>query len=351
MIETNFPMSIIGLSLEQLKNKIKDAGMQPFVAGQLWDWIYKKNKLTFEEMVNISKQNQLKLKEVIEISPFKAVELLPSGEGRAIKLIITLKDNKKIESVILKERDYYTLCVSSQCGCPVDCKFCLTGIVGFTRNLEVDEIIGQVLVANSLGYHIGNLVFMGMGEPMLNFDNVFEAIDFMTSLDTMGMSKRRVTVSTSGFIKNIQRLIDEKRYINLAFSVGHANPEKRVRLMPIEKKNPIMEVATKLHEYQSLHNRKLTLEYTLIDGMNEDDQAIRELARLAKYLDAKVNLINLNPHHKIPFKPVSTKVLHRARVFLERENVPVTIRFRKGDDISAACGQLGESHLAPKTAS
>ncbi len=338
-------MNMIGLSIDQLKSKIKDAGMQPFVAGQVWDWVYKKNKLTINEMVNISKQNQTKLNEIIEINPFKSVVILPSGEGRAVKLIMTLKDNKQIESVILKERDYYTLCVSSQCGCPVDCQFCLTGIVGFKRNLEVNEIIGQVLIANSIGYHIGNLVFMGMGEPMLNYDNVFTAIDFMTSLDTLGLSKRKVTVSTSGLIKNIQRLIEEKRYINLAFSVGHANPEKRVRLMPIEKKNPIMEVAILLHEYQSLHNRKLTLEYTLIDAMNDDDQAIKELARLAKYLDAKVNLINLNPHHKIPFKPVSTKVLHKARVLLEREKIPVTIRFRKGDDISAACGQLGESHL------
>jgi len=338
-------MNIIGLSLDHLKTAIKEAGLQQFVAGQIWDWVYKKHKLNFEEMVNISKQNQQKLSEIFQINPFKAIEFLPSGEGRAVKLILTLHDGKQIESVVLKERDYNTLCVSSQCGCPVDCQFCLTGVVGFKRNLEVSEIIGQVVVANSLGYPIGNLVFMGMGEPMLNYDNVFAAIDFMTSLETLGLSKRKVTVSTSGFLKNIQRLIDEKRYINLAFSVGHANPEKRVRLMPIEKKNPILEVATKLHEYQSLHNRKLTLEYTLIDGMNEDDQAIKELGRLAKYLDAKVNLINLNPHPKIPFRPVSTKLLHRARTLLEREKVPVTIRFRKGDDISAACGQLGESHL------
>jgi len=189
------------------------------------------------------------------------------------------------------------------------------------------------------------LVFMGMGEPMLNFDQVFKAIDFITDPENMGLSKRRITVSTSGFLTNIQRLIDEKRYINLAFSVGHANPEKRIRLMPIEKKNPIMQVAAKLHEYQSLHNRKLTLEYTLIDGMNEDDQAIKELINLAKYLKAKINLINLNPHPKIPFKPVPVKVLHRVRSLVEAENVPVTIRYRKGDDVSAACGQLGESHL------
>ena len=337
--------NILGYTRETLRAKLAEMAIKPFIADQILDWIYKKFKLDFSDMVNIAKETRARLDEVFEIRFFKNIETLESDGGRATKMIITLNDGKYIEAVVLREKKYNTLCVSSQCGCPVDCKFCLTGVAGFKRNLESYEIVGQILLANQLGHPISNLVFMGMGEPLLNYDNVFEAINLMNAEYSFHISKRKMTVSTSGYIQNIKRLISEKNYINLAFSVGHANPSKRVVLMPIEARNPIMEIVALLHEYQTMHNRKLTLEYTLIQDKNEDDQAIRELSNISKYLNAKINLINLNPHPKIPFRPVTTKRLHEVRDLLENSGVPVTIRFRKGDDISAACGQLGESCL------
>lgn len=338
---------LLGLSLPELKDEITSLGLPAFVAGQVMDWVYRKYVTDFNLMSNISKENRKRLAEHFDIESHTHVLPLPSSDGHAVKCVFTLRDGQKVEAVVLHEKGYNTLCISSQCGCPVDCKFCLTGIVGFKRNLTAGEILNQLLYAFAHGHPISNLVFMGMGEPLLNFDEVFKAIDLITDENGFGISKRKVTVSTSGYLRNIRRLIEEKRFINLAFSVGHPDPSKRVQLMPIEQRNPIMEVSKLLHDYLGMHNRKLTLEYTLLEGKNDDEDAIRELANLSRYLNAKINLINLNPHPKIPFKPVSSRKLLEIRDTLKRMRVPVTVRFRKGQDISAACGQLGESHMEP----
>lgn len=337
---------VLGMLPEELKETLGKLGLKPFITTQILDWVYQKHVSDFTQMSNISKANHGLLQNHLNTSWYQNMERLPSKDGLAIKLIFQLADNAKIEAVILKEKTYNTLCVSSQAGCPVDCKFCLTGVVGFKRNLEPHEIVGQILAANQEGHPISHLVFMGMGEPLLNFDNVFKAIKILNAEEGFNISKRKMTVSTSGYLQGIERLIREKIYINLAFSVGCANNAKRDLLMPINKRNPLAEVAQALHRYQQLHNRKLTLEYTLLEGKNDSPQDIKELCALAKYLKAKINLINLNPHPKIPFKPVSTKTLHAVRDAVVQAGVPVTIRFKKGQDISAACGQLGESYLA-----
>ncbi|NDC82959.1 23S rRNA (adenine(2503)-C(2))-methyltransferase RlmN [bacterium] len=321
-------------------------GYKPFVARQILTWVFHHNVTDLDQMTNLSKSIRGDLAERLTLESMADVEVVPSGDSSATKFVLTLLDGKKIECVVLHEKAYNTLCVSSQCGCPVDCKFCLTGVVGFKRNLEVHEIIAQITVVQQRGFPITNLVFMGMGEPLLNYDNVFKAIDIITSEAGFHLSKRNITVSTSGYLAGIKRLIADQRAINLAFSVGNANPVKRARIMPIEGRNSIIDVAKTLHDYQSSHNRKLTLEYTLLHGQNDSEQDIKELANLAKYLNAKVNLINLNPHIRIPFKPVSSSQMAQARDWLKKLKVPVTIRFRRGQEISAACGQLGESHLA-----
>ena len=316
--------------------------IKPFVAKQVMEWVYQKNTISFKEMRNISKDNQEKLDKHFFVQPH-VLQSSISSEEQAVKLVSVLPDRSPMECVVLKQEGYYTLCVSSQCGCPVDCKFCLTGVAGFKRNLSVEEIVGQVLLANQQGYPIRNLVFMGMGEPLLNFDALFEAIDILQAPWGFDIGKRKVTISTSGFLKTIQQLIDNKRYVNLAFSVGCTNPIKRERFMPVEKLNPITEVAALIYRYQTLHNRQLTLEYTLLEGVNDTNQDIKGLINLAKYLNAKINLINLNPHPKIPFKPVSMSKLKMIQKMVMDEKVYVTIRFRKGQDIAAACGQLGDS--------
>ncbi len=336
---------ILGLFDSQLNTLVTSLGLKSFITKQILEWVYTKKVLSFSEMSNISKANQILLDAHIGTTFYKNVTVLPSKDKLAIKYIFELDDCAMIEAVVLKERTYTTLCVSSQAGCPVDCKFCLTGVVGFKRNLHAHEIVGQIFKTMQDGHDISHLVFMGMGEPLLNYDNVFKAIDILQAPYGFNISKRKITVSTSGYLQGIKRLIADKRFINLAFSVGNANPEKRAVLMPIEKRNPMLEVSKALSMYQNMHNRKLTLEYTLLEGKNDSSEDIRDLCALAKFLKAKINLINLNPHPKIPFKPVSTKHLHLVKHWIEISKIPVTVRFRKGQDVSAACGQLGESYL------
>jgi 23S rRNA (adenine2503-C2)-methyltransferase len=333
------------LNKKTLKDLLNKHGFQGYIASQLFDWVYKKHVIDPEKMMNISKDNRKKISELISFKPFSSVSSTTSKEELAIKNLCSLDDGKIVECVILKEKTYNTLCISSQVGCPVDCKFCLTGVMGFKRQLSAGEIIAQVVYAFSIGHPITNIVFMGMGEPLLNYKNVFEAIDQLCSPDTYNISKRKITVSTSGYIQGIKELIKDSNYINLAFSVGSADPLKRIKLMPTENRNKLVDVVAVLKEYQSLHNRKLTLEYTLLENENDSDYDIKSLINLSKYLDAKVNLINLNPHQKIPFKPIKTNALLAIRDRIKENGCAVTIRYKKGQDITAACGQLGESGI------
>ena len=335
--------SIFECNLTELKELVTKEGLKPFVATQLCEWVYQKNVTDFSLMTSLSKVNQARLAKLLSVSLFSNETTIPSSDKLATKLICTLEDGQSLECVVLKEKEYFTLCVSSQIGCPADCKFCLTGVMGFKRDLGAHEIVMQVVQARKMGYPIKNLVFMGMGEPLLNYDTVFKAIDILTAPWGYNMGNRNITVSTSGYLANINRLIEDERYINLAFSVGSANPTTRLKIMPIEKRNPILEVSRRLHHYLKLHNRKLTLEYTLLEGVNDTDYDIASLINLSKYLRAKINLINLNPHSKIPFKPVSTAALLDIKKRIRRAKAAVTVRFKKGQDIAAACGQLGDS--------
>lgn len=337
---------MFGLLPDDVRAAIVAAGMPRFVANQVLNWMYQHDVIAPSKMKNVSKAHQQTLTEKFEWLPYPSYEVLPSKDDLAIKIISKLSDGYSIESVVLREKSYNTLCVSSQSGCPVACGFCLTGYAGFKRNLTAGEIVAQVMLARHLGYPISHMVYMGMGEPLLNFDNVFQSIDILCHPETVNISRRKITVSTSGIKAGIQRLIDTDRNINLAFSVGHPNPIKRVKLMPIEKRNSIIDVARMLAEYQRKHNRKLTLEYTLLDGVNDGEEEIRELANLSKFLNAKINLINLNPHINIPFQPITAKRLGEFKDQLYRLGCAVTVRFRKGQDIAAACGQLGESLIS-----
>ena len=337
--------SILNYTLDEFKEQLVALGLKAFIASQVFQWVYKNFAITFDEMKNVSKAAKEILNENFVILPFEIKEILPSKEENAIKCILEIEDGKNIECVILKEKKYTTLCVSSQCGCPVDCKFCLTGVLGFKRNLTPAEIVGQLLVAGHYKHPVRNLVFMGMGEPLLNFENVFRAISIIGLEEGFFIGHRHITVSTAGYLKGIERLIKEEKYVNLAFSVGATNPLKRVKFMPITDRNPFDQVVRTIHHYLSLHNRKLTLEYTLLEGVNDADIDIKGLVNLSQYLNAKINLINLNPHPKIPFKPISIPRLKEIHVSIKKLNLPVTIRYKKGQDIVAACGQLGESMM------
>lgn len=337
--------TILDLSKKELQNLVTGFGAKPFVANQILEWVYKKKVIDYDQMTNLSKDHREKLKALIPIVPFVNVEVLPSKDRLATKYIFELEGHQFIEAVVLVEKSYNTLCISSQSGCPVDCKFCLTGYAGFKKQLSRGEILGQLLYVMSDGHAISNLVYMGMGEPLLNVENVYASIERITAEDGFYISRRSITVSTSGYIQGIKYLMEQDIAINLAFSVGNPNPEKREVLMPIEKRNPINEVSRVLAQYLKMHNRKLTLEYTLLLGENDGDDELEELGNLAKYLNAKVNLINLNPHPKISYKPVSSKTMKMFKQRLTDRGVRATIRYTKGQDIVAACGQLGESLL------
>ncbi|MFA5879350.1 MAG: 23S rRNA (adenine(2503)-C(2))-methyltransferase RlmN [Candidatus Margulisiibacteriota bacterium] len=332
---------LLNFTFSELKTFFKNVKAEPFLASQIFDWIYKKYKLEFPEMSNIAVFNQKKLIEYFQIISVKNIKKIESNNKLAIKYIFELNDGNFIESVILKEKDYYTICVSSQVGCALKCVFCKTGYLGFKRNLEVSEILMQILSALKDGYKISHIVFMGMGEPLLNYENVMKSIEIITDPNALNISKRKITISTSGIIDGLKKIIADDKKINLALSIGATNPQKRKLLMPVENRNQLHEVIRLLKEFTQQCNRQLTLEYTLIKDKNDSKTDLEELINLAKYLRAKVNLIELNPITEFNFNPLNKGEILNIKNFLIKNGINTTIRFRKGLDINAACGQLG----------
>lgn len=323
-----------------------DRGLPGFTLKQVHEWVTKKFVIDFDLMTNIGKKNRETLKKTLNINPFESIEKCPASDKSATKYIFQIQPHVFIEAVAIQEKGYETLCISSQAGCPVDCKFCLTGVSGLKKNLTVHEIVAQLAIIKSFGHNITHVVFMGMGEPLLNLKSVLPALDWLQEEWGFNLSKRHITVSTSGYLAGINQLIDQNIHLNLAFSVGSAIPEIRKQIMPIEERNPIIEVSQRLSTYSKQHNRKITLEYTLLDGVNDSDNCADQLANLASFLMAKVNLINLNPHPKIPFKPVTEKKLQHFKQQLIYKKIRTTVRYSKGQEVVAACGQLGESNLS-----
>jgi len=337
--------ALLGIHPDTLRQHFVDAGQPGYRCDQVLQWLYRHHATTIDSMANVGKATQAWLNEHYTVAPLPIVAKQVAADQSATKYAVQLRDNQRVEAVVLNEKTGYTLCVSSQCGCGIGCRFCVTGTMGLSRNLTVDEIVGQVVLANQ-DTPISRLVFMGMGEPLANVQAVVAAIEILNHPKAMGIGKRKITVSTSGIIPGIQYLIDRDITLNLAFSVGHANPQKRLAIMPIEKRFSILDVAQVLHQYHSQHNRKLTLEYTLLKHTNDDPDAIDELGRLATYLNAKINLINLNPHPSIPYEPVSENTLYTIANTLKNRGLQATIRHPKGQDIVAACGQLGGGSIA-----
>ena len=328
------------------KSWCKTHELPTYTLNQIHEWVTKKHVIDFDLMTNIGKKNREKLPRILNINPFKSIEKCPASDASATKYIFEIEPHVFIEAVAIQEKGYETLCISSQAGCPVDCKFCLTGVSGLKKNLTVHEIVAQLAIIKSYGHNITHVVFMGMGEPLLNLKSVLPALDWLQEEWGFNLSKRYITVSTSGYLAGINQLIDQNIHLNLAFSVGSAIPDIRRQIMPIEERNPIIEVSQRLSIYSKQHNRKITLEYTLLEGVNDSDNCAEQLANLASFLTAKVNLINLNPHPKIPFKPVSEKKLQHFKQQLIAKKIRTTVRYSKGQEVVAACGQLGESNLA-----
>ena len=341
--------NLAGLSLESLRAFFIDLGEKPFRAEQIMKWIHQRGVVDIDVMTDISKPLREKLKATTTISLPKVVEGYLSEDG-CHKWIIEVDSGSKVEMVFIPEAGRGTLCISSQAGCSLDCTFCATGKQGFNSNLSIAEVIGQLWWANEklggfkdkMERPVSNVVMMGMGEPLLNFDNVVDAMGLMLNDNAYGLSKRRVTLSTSGVVPMIDKL-SEVSDVSLAISLHAPNDELRNQLVPINKKYPIASLLASAQRYLDKMpdvRRKITIEYTLMDRINDRDEHARDLAKLLSSLPCKINLIPFNPFDQSGYKRVTNTALYRFRDILQEAGHTVTVRTTRGDDISAACGQL-----------
>ncbi|NOQ36029.1 MAG: 23S rRNA (adenine(2503)-C(2))-methyltransferase RlmN [Methylococcaceae bacterium] len=317
-------------------------GEKPFRATQVLKWLYQEQVDDFDEMTNLSKALRANLKENCTINAPEIITEQIASDGTR-KWIIKMDSDNRVECVFIPEEKRGTLCVSSQVGCALACTFCSTGQQGFNRNLKTSEIIGQLYAAqNRLGDEkkITNVVMMGMGEPLLNFDNVIAAMNLMMDDFAYGLSKRRVTISTSGVVPAMHRLT-EACDVSLAVSLHAANNELRDVLVPINQKYPLNELMAACRENAKLAPRRtVTFEYVMLDGINDSDADARALIRLLKNIPAKLNLIPFNPFPNSNYQCSSDERIERFKTILTNASLVTTVRRTRGEDIDAACGQL-----------
>ncbi len=342
-------VNLLGLTKEKLADFFKEIGEKPFRAQQVMKWIHHFGVDDFDEMTNVSKALRARLKEVAEIRGPEVVSCDISEDGTR-KWVVRVASGSCVETVLIPEGKRGTLCVSSQAGCALDCSFCSTGKQGFNSDLTVAEIIGQVwLAVKSFGppasseeRKVTNVVMMGMGEPLLNFENVMDSMDLMMDDYGYGLSKRRVTLSTSGVVPNLRRMIG-RTDVSLAVSLHASNDELRNVLVPINKKYNLKELITAIDEYMTSlpdTSRVVTIEYTLMAGINDQPEQARELIRLLKHVPCKINLIPFNPFPHSGYERPSNNAIRRFQVALIEAGFNTTVRKTRGDDIDAACGQL-----------
>ncbi len=341
--------NLLGFSVSRLGDFFEQLGEKRFRATQMVKWIHQMGERDFDRMTNLSKSLREKLKETAEVRLPEVVSCQDSSDGTR-KWLIKVEGGSCIEMVYIPEKDRGTLCVSSQIGCALDCSFCATGKQGFNRDLTAAEIIGQLWIAadsfdqfdTKAPRRVTNVVMMGMGEPLMNFDNVVDAMNLMMEDNAYGLSKRRVTLSTAGVVPALDQLA-EVTDVSLAISLHAPNDELRNELVPINRKYSVKEFVNSAKNYIDKmpdNRRKATVEYTLMDQVNDRSVHARELAVLLKDLPCKINLIPFNPFPGSDYKRVTNTALDRFRDILQGEGYTVTVRTTRGDDIAAACGQL-----------
>jgi 23S rRNA (adenine2503-C2)-methyltransferase len=339
-------VNLFGLSREGLEAYFAGLGEKPFRAQQLMSWMYRFGIADFAAMTNISKGLRARLAEIAEIRPPEIRSRHHAADGTR-KWMLEMDGGQAIEVVFIPEPARGTLCISSQVGCAMDCSFCATGKQGFNRNLSAAEITGQVWLANrELGHApdadriITNVVFMGMGEPLANYRNLVPAIQVLTDDFGFNISRRRVTVSTSGLVPQIERLGEECN-VALAVSLHAADDALRDQLVPINRRHPIEELLEACWRYAGrAAGRHITFEYVMLDGVNDREEDMRRLAKLLAHRPGKVNLIPFNPFPGTAYRRSPPAVIERCRDFLLRKGIRTTIRRTRGDEIDAACGQL-----------
>ncbi|PKN52134.1 MAG: 23S rRNA (adenine(2503)-C(2))-methyltransferase RlmN [Deltaproteobacteria bacterium HGW-Deltaproteobacteria-13] len=336
--------NLLDFTLEEMQEFISSLGKEKFRAPQIMKWLYQSGSVSFDEMTTLSRDFRVKLSKLARISRPQIVKIQESKDGTK-KALLRLEDGLFIESVLIPGKNNWTICVSTQAGCAMDCKFCLTARNGFKRNLNPSEIAGQLItLKNELPQcpEIKNIVMMGMGEPLANYDNVLKTIKNLTCDFGMGFSNRKITVSTCGLAPQIIRL-GQDICINLAVSLNAHDNETRNKLMPVNKKYPLEVLLDACKKYPMPGRRLLTFEYILMDGMNSSVQDAKKLAALLKGQRCKLNLIVFNEYPESPFKSPQPKTVEAFQQTLIDHHYTTMLRKSKGSDILAACGQLSGS--------
>ena len=340
--------NIRDLSLDELKSFFIDKGDKGYRAKQVWEWLWKKSARTFDEMTNLSVETRKLLVDSFSLNAI-LLDTKQISSDRTIKNAFKLFDNNIVEGVLIPTDTRMTACVSSQVGCSLTCSFCATGKMERIRNLNADEIYDQVAIIREQAMEhynmpLSNVVFMGMGEPLLNYANVLKSIDRITAADGLQMAQRRITVSTAGIAKMIKKLGDDDTRFNLALSLHAANDEKRNKIMPINEHNNLEVLGEALRYYHHKTGSMVTYEYIVFNRFNDELQDAKELADFCRQVPCKVNLIEYNSIDDGSFSNTSEEKLEAFRNFLYNRNIQVNVRKSRGKDIDAACGQLANKN-------
>jgi 23S rRNA (adenine2503-C2)-methyltransferase len=353
-------IDIKSLQLHELEEKVRELGEPLYRARQIADWLYQKQVQSFDEMTDLPRELRKRLTDQFEFSKIAIVRVLGSKDTTR-KFLFQLSDANLIESVLIpaspalygSRSDRRTICISTQVGCAYGCRFCASGLEGFSRNLKPNEMVDQIIaVERESGEKIDNIVFMGMGEPLANFDNLLSAIRIINAPWGLAIGARHITVSTSGLAPQIRKLADESLQIRLAVSLHGATDEVRGQIMPINRRYNIETLLAACDYYVSRKKQRLTFEYVLIQDVNDFHEQAHLLSRHAKRLSAKVNLIPYNMVHSLPWARPSQGRQEKFLSILREHEVPATLRREKGHDIDAACGQLRlQTKREPETAS
>jgi 23S rRNA (adenine2503-C2)-methyltransferase len=329
--------ALLGMTLDELKTVARESGMPAFTGGQMAKWIYSQHVKSIDEMTNISKQNREKLEQLYEIGCAAPIDAQHSKDG-TIKYLFPTENGKFVETVYIPEEDRATLCVSSQVGCKMNCLFCQTGKQGFEGSLTATDILNQIYSLPETE-KLTNIVFMGQGEPMDNLDNVLRATNILTAPYGWAWSPKRITVSSVGIKNKLKRFLEESE-CHVAISLHTPIPEQRAELMPAEKGMSIKEVVELLRNYDFSHQRRLSFEYIVFGGVNDSQLHARELVKLLKGLDCRINLIRFHQIPNVPLHGADDKKMEIFRDYLTNHGIFTTIRASRGQDIYAACGLL-----------
>ena len=333
-------MKLKDLSFPQLQALITDLGEKPFRAQQIYNWLYVQNVADFDSMKNLPKSLREKLTDRTHIDAISHELTKDSPSGDAKKFLFKLDDGHHIETVLMYSDHGRTICISTQVGCPIDCQFCATGLMGLIRNLTAGEILDQFLQIERLtNERITNIVVMGMGEPMLNYDNLMQALDILSDDNGRNMAKRQIVVSSSGVIPQIERFIADNRKYRLAISLNATTDEVRNQIMPLNRKWPIKMLFETVRKYTANRRNRITFEYVLLKGVNDTIEDARRLRDLVKHERCILNIIPYNATFSVYTRPDEETIMRFYRE-LDGLPIPVTIRWSKGVDIDAACGQL-----------